>query len=111
MAAKQTYGKGIVWKPDLEGNTTKQIATAGREIFALGLKAGGASAAVAFYDAKSAGDANYTNQVWFLDASTTDSDSQVFPNPLFFKEGIYAVLEQGTGGNPVICIEYFPDQV
>ena len=110
MASKQTYSKSIVWQPGVEGNTAKQLVTSGRELTVLALKSGAGAAVVSFYDSNVA-TTNYADLKWVLDCSTTDTDSQVFPNPLFFKKGVYAVLDQGVGSNPIVCLGYIPDQV
>lgn len=107
---KQTYSKpSTIWNPDLEG-TTKQIASSAREISHLKLIASGGSAHVDLYDNRN-GQANPTDLVWALDASTTADDDNDFANPLLFSKGIYAVLTQGAGFNPQFCIAHIPSSV
>ena len=101
MITKQTYSVPGVWKPDLEGNTAKKLAGP-CEVSALKLLASAGAATVEFYDSGSS-DAP-TGLKWVLDASTTDTDSQVFSSPLAFKFGVYAKLVQGQNFNPIICI-------
>lgn len=108
---KQTFGNSFTWKPDQAqggAETKRQLSASGREVFKLSLKAGAGAAVVAFYDAQTEGDANPSNQRWVLDASTTSNDNELFANPLRFEKGIFAVLEQGSGFNPVVCIQYMP---
>jgi len=114
MSFKHTYSRSITWKPDDTSTLNGQgrlLSSSGREVSYFKLSAGGGAAAMSVYDVKAAGDANPSNLVWFLDASTTDNDINPFPAPLGFKNGIYVVLEQGSGFNPVLCIGYMPDQV
>lgn len=105
---KQTYALPVVWQPDREGNTAKQIASSGREVSALSLVASGAAATVELYDGQSD---NPTDLRWVLDSSQQDTDRQQFANPLFFKKGIYAKLVTGASFNPVLCLAIISDQV
>jgi hypothetical protein len=103
MISKQTYSQSAVWLPDTEGNTSKKLAGS-CEVSVLKLIASASAAHVKFYDSASSADNIPNNLKWVLDASTTDVDYQVFVNPLVFKKGVYAVLEQGSGFSPMICI-------
>lgn len=104
MIVKNTYSKGTTYR-FVGATTTMQIATAGIEVGGLSLKNGGAGGAtVALYDAKTAGDANPSNETWVLDVGATGNDNQEFPHPLAFKHGIYAVLENGVNTNPILCV-------
>ena len=110
MIVKHTYSIPNLWEPDVEGVTTKQLASSGREVTALKLSAGAGSAVVALYD-NGDGNANPTDRKWVLDASTTDNDGMAFSSPLSFKKGIYAVLEQGAGLGAKLNYAILPDQV
>jgi len=63
---------------------------------------------VKIYDRASA---STTNLRWILDSSTTYDDNQVFSNPLFFKNGVYAVIEQGGNFNCSVCVAGIPNQL
>ena len=102
MIIKNTYAISGTWKPST-AEQAKQLAGS-CEVSAVKLAAGGGSAVVALYNGNKAGDAIPANLQWFLDASTTDVDAQIFPNPLRFEKGVYAVCEQGWDFNPVVCI-------
>lgn len=105
---KQTYSTPItVYEPDKEGNT-KVIASSGREVAFLKLVASGGSAHIELYDNPTT--ANPTDLVWVMDASTSCNDVNPFPNPLFFKKGIYAKLTQGAGFNAKLCLAYISSQ-
>ena len=100
---KQTYSvPATVWNPDVEGSTSKTIASSSVEVSHLKLVASGGSAHVDLYDNNSS--ANPTDLVWSMDASTTANDDNSFPNPLLFRKGIFAVLTQGSGFNPQLSI-------
>lgn len=108
MADKATYSKSIVWKPDFEGVTAKQIATSGREVVNLKLVCGGASAHIDLYDS-SAGTKDDLR--WTMDVSQSGSDSDHFEYPLYFSKGIYAVMTTPAGTNAELGVGYIPDQV
>ena len=110
MIVQHTYSLPVVWEPDLEGVVAKQIASSGREVTALKLSSGAGAAFISLYDSNM-GAADLTHKRWVLDASTEDNDAQIFTSPIVFKKGIYAVLEQGTGNNPKLCIAIINDQV
>jgi len=100
---KQTYSTPVtVWNPDVEGSTSKTIASSSIEVTHLKLVASGGSAHVDLYDNNSS--ANPTDLVWSMDASTTANDDNDFANPLLFKKGIFAVLTQGSGFNPQLSL-------
>jgi hypothetical protein len=106
---KSTYSKGYIWKPGAT-DTTKQIATVSKEVTAMKLIGSGGSAVVALYDTRNR-ETDDNHLRWVLDASTTYNDTQSFPNPLVFEKGIYAVLEQGVGTNPILCMAAIPTSV
>lgn len=108
MTGKLTFALPVVWQPDREGNTAKQIASSGREVVALSLVASGAAATVELYDGLSD---DPTSLRWVLDSSQQDTDRQQFAYPLFFKKGIYAKLVSGSNFNPVLCLAILSDQV
>ena len=100
---KQTYSKPVtVWNPDLEGVTSKKIASSSVEVSHLKLVASGGSAHVDLYN--NATTNNPTDLVWAMDASTTTNDDNDFANPLLFSKGIFAVLTQGAGFNAQLSI-------
>lgn len=106
---KQTYSTGAIWDPDTEGSTSKQIASAGREVTALKLATTeSGSALVYLYDSASGTE---TDLKWIMDSPSDLPDSQVFPNPLNFRNGIYAVLKQGQNLGAILCIAVIHDQV
>ena len=111
MRVKNTYSRATVHR--FTGATNAiQVATAGIEVGGLSLKNGGAGGAtVVLYDAKTAGDANPSNETWVLDVGATGNDNQPFPHPLSFKHGVHAVLEQGVGTNPILCVNRIPSEV
>jgi len=86
-----------VWKPTANG-AGKKLADA-CEVTNLKLATGAGAAVVSIYDSQDSA----TDLKWVLDASTTDVDSQSFDG-LVFKKGVYAVLDQGGGFTPVVCI-------
>jgi len=102
MICKQTTSISGVWKPSTS-ETSKKLAGP-CEITALKLAAGGGASVVAIYNGSSSADVIPANLAWVLDASTTDIDSQVFPNPISFSKGVFAVVEQGADFNPMVCI-------
>ena len=100
---KQTYSQPVtVWNPDIEGSTSKVIASSSIEVSHLKLVASGGSAHVDLYDNNNS--ANPTDLVWSMDASTTANDDNDFANPLLFKKRIFAVLTQGSGFNPQLSL-------
>ena len=108
MIAKQTYSlPQPVWEPTANGQG-HLFATSSVEITALKLVSGGSAALVKIYDSASA---NANNLRWILDSSTTYDDNQVFSNPLFFKNGVYAVIEQGGNFNCSVCVAGIPNQL
>lgn len=90
-----------VWKPANNGDSRK-LGGPG-EYTHLSLKSGGGAAYVSFYDGTDISDVKDVNQVWALDASTQDTDNEKFDG-LIIKKGLFAVLEQGGGFNPVVCV-------
>ena len=111
MVTKLTYSKGSSYR-FADGETAKQIATAGLEVGGLSLKnAGGGGAALFIYDASTAGNANPSNLAWVLDTGATGQDNQTFPHPQFFKHGMYIVLEQGEGTKAVFCLNRISSEV
>lgn len=112
MAQKQTYGLSVVWDPDTEGNTSKVIASSGQEVSALKLVTAEAGSGLVFlYDANTAGGAGPSTLRWVMDAAADNADAQEFPNPLVFKNGIYAVMEQGQNQRVVLCLAIIPAAV
>ena len=103
MIVQQTFAVPGVWQPDIEGNTQKKLAGPA-EVSCLKLSANAGAAYVFFYDSPDANGCSPTALRWFLDASTQDVDCQVFVNPVIFTKGVFAVLTQGAGLNPVIGI-------
>ena len=100
---KQTYSKPVtVWNPDLGGPTSKIVASSSVEVSHLKLVASGGAAHIDLYN--NATTNNPTDLVWSLDASTTANDDNDFANPLLFSKGIFAVLTQGSGFNPQLCV-------
>lgn len=98
---KQTFATPGYWKP-ATANEGKQLAGP-CEVSVLKLTAGSSAAHVTIYDS-STSTTNPNKIVWVLDASTQDDDCQVFTNPLVFKNGVYAVCDQGSTFNAEICI-------
>jgi len=92
----------IVWKP-AAGETSK-LLTSSCEVGILKLAAGGGAAFVSIYDCKEIEGATPNSLKWVLDASTTDVDSQSFPDGLAFSKGVFAVVEQGGGTNLAVCV-------
>lgn len=90
-----------VWKPT-DQEQEKKIAGS-CDLTHVSLKAGGAAAVVSLYDGNSSDDKKPTNLRWVLDASTGTPDNEDFSEPLNFKKGIYAVLEQGNNFNAILC--------
>lgn len=109
MAQKQTYSRPSVFE-FVGSETTKQIASSGVEVSSLKLIASASAAVVSLYDT-SGTNPQSTDKKWVLDASTSDNDVQNFSNPLGFKKGIYAVLEQGANSNAKLCIAMIPSEV
>jgi hypothetical protein len=105
MSVKQTYAlPQAVWQPTADGQAF-QFTNHSIEITALKLTSGGGAAHVSFYDN---GNGTKQNLRWVLDSSTAYDDCQVFPNPLFFKNGVYAVIDQGGNTNSEICLAGIP---
>lgn len=92
-----------VWKPVGNNNGEGKKLAGPCEVFNLALKSGGGAAVASFYDGTTDADVIPANLKWMLDSSTADADADVFQG-LVFKKGVYAVLDQGAGTNPVICI-------
>lgn len=92
MIGKITYSIPGIWRIT-DGERSKKLA-GNCEITALKLSSGSGAAFVSIYDIP---DDNYAGKtpVWVLDCSTTDNDTCIFPSPLLFKNGLYAVCEQG----------------
>lgn len=109
MIVKHTYSIPAIWRPDVEGVTAKKLAGP-CEVSFLKLIAGGGAAYVELYDTLSTSPSS-TEMVWAMDASTSDDDVDAFPSPLVFKKGMYAVLTQGSGFNPVLCLAAIPSQI
>jgi len=108
MIGKQTYSlPQQVWKPTANGQGF-QFATTSVEITAMKLATGTSAGHVSFYDNATG---QQSNLVWVLDSSTTYDDSQVFPNPLFFKKGVYAVIDVGGTFNCEVCVAGIPNQL
>jgi hypothetical protein len=112
MITKNTYAKTAIWRPDSEGSTTKQLVSSSVEVGSFKLTSGSLSAFVSLYDSnQTSGQPNANDLRWALDTSTTGSDAEEFTYPLLFTKGIYAVLEQGSGGNPILCMSVIPAAV
>lgn len=105
MIVKNTYSEAGVFRPDVEniGNGAGKKVAGPCEVSHLKLVSGGA-ASMAIYDALSAADATPSRLKWVLDCASTTIDDNDFANPIAFQRGVYAVLEQGGGFNPVLCI-------
>lgn len=85
----------------------KQIATSAREVTHLKLISTGGSAHVSIYDNRN-GQANPNDLVWVMDSSLQTNDIDDFTNALRFKNGIYAVCDDGSGFNPQLCLAFTP---
>lgn len=102
MIVKNTYSNGGVWRPDIDGGASGRKLAGPCEVSFLKLIGSGAAATVAIYDSNDG--SQLMNPKWYLDASTAYDDTNPFPNPLAFRRGVWAVLEQGTGTNSIVCI-------
>ncbi len=110
MISLQTYSESGVFIFDGGSNTAFKIAGP-CEVSKLKLSALAAPAFVSIYDAADASGAIPSQRKWFLDAGVAACDSDVFPNPLTFKRGVYAICEDGGGSNPQLGIATIPSQV
>ena len=110
MIGKNTYSRPIVWDPDTEEVTEKQLSSSGREVVNLKMVASGAAATVFLYDTET-GAAVPNRLKWVMDSSQQDTDGDNFSYGLSFKKGIYAVLMSGAGFRPILCLSVIHDQV
>lgn len=105
---KNTYSRSVVFQPDVEGVTAKQISSSGREVTNIKLVCGGSSAHIDIYD-NANGSAK--DLVWFMDVSAQGNDSDHFDYPLAFTKGIYVVMTSPSGTNAQLGFTYLPDGV
>lgn len=114
VAAKQnTYSRPGYWRPDVEGNTSKQISRGGTQVTNWKLSSGAGSAHVDIYDWIDDGGhvPPQSAFAWDLDCSTTNNDGDAFPYPLYFTKGVYMVLTQGANFGATIKIAVIPSAV
>jgi hypothetical protein len=112
---KQTYSSPYTIDFDeiagtqIDSGKAVVISASGREVTNLKLSGGGGAAFVSLHDAKDVASVRTGTRKWALDAGQAAPDNNVFPNPLNFKNGIVAVLEQGTGSNPILSVAVVGD--
>lgn len=97
MGEKQTYAVPGIFQPTANGQI-KQIAGS-CELAYLKLAAGGGACVISIYDCNTDLEMNNSTLKWVMDASTTDVDVNVFPNPLAFSKGIRIRVDQGGDFN------------
>lgn len=91
-----------------KNNTSKQLATsAGREIVAVLVTAGGSSAVVRIYDSTDGAAEASPHQDSFIVAANTGESSSFTPaQPIPMTKGLYIELEQGANFNGEAFILY-----
>jgi|CXWL01.1.fsa_nt_gi hypothetical protein len=95
-----------VWRQNT-GETSKKLANS-CEVTYLKLSCGGGSAVAAVYDAQDSSGAVPANLKWLLDVGQQGNDNCEFDSGLNFTRGVFVVLEQGDGFNPVVCMAAKP---
>lgn len=119
MTGKQTYSSPLQFEFDkldgsadklYKGNKAVVVSSSGREFTFLKLSAGGGSAVVSLYEAGTISAVNENRKRWVMDAGQATPDINVFPNPLHFVRGMVAVLEQGSGTNPILSVAVVGDK-
>lgn len=108
---KQMAATPLVWMPDVEGNDGTAMGGyparkvfGGAELSHAKLSSGSGAAVISLHDCKDAVLASQQNIKMVLDSSNTGNDNMALSNPIVFRAGIVAVMQQGAGTNPALSI-------